>query len=277
MSSSGMPFDESSPDSPVLPPKKKARKSSLTINLEESPMNWPVDSILQFVTETEAKIMPLDIEPDHKLKLHEYFEIGKRCLDTVKSLQNEIKYYCENGLINDDNIQFFIDGNLNQCLSFNNNETLISKMEDIIGKLLKSHSENIIAELKNHCVAPPPLSLSNEHAINMINPFIMLKGLNKDINLDSLPLLIFQHNPLIRKCLTNTYHEITSTNEETSNKAIKVIFQRANRRNHLINVGLKVDPLIRNVIMNDQNGKTFMNGGQIHTVDIPLNVSQCCN
>mgnify|MGYP000551261444 CR=1 FL=1 len=142
-------------------------------------------------------------------------------------------------------------------------------------------------------------------------PVIMLQGLPETTNLDTLAKTITEFNIKIKDCLKIIKKESNNDNIDDDNnnnndnidddnnnnyndddddddndeeyydinlikKFIEVVFQRKNKKKNSkkINVGLKVHPLIKSLILDEMGGKIKYNYGQINVVDV-CPVLQC--
>ncbi|OTF74318.1 hypothetical protein BLA29_008446, partial [Euroglyphus maynei] len=100
------------------------------------------------------------------------------------------------------------------------------------------------------------------------NALIYLKGIPKAVSLERIHRTIVQFNPSISNIITKE--------QSSPEDAIKLVFKRNNRKDHLINCGLSVLPPIRDHIMTQTNGRVLVEFDQIHVEDCsPL--KQCFN
>ena len=93
------------------------------------------------------------------------------------------------------------------------------------------------------------------------NPIILLKGVPKEIDRSQIPTVIRNYN----KDIESAYD---------SEDAITVLYLKNNRKQHLVNVGIKVSPAIRKIILGTYNGSISLGFSLVHAEDA-LPIVQC--
>ena len=102
------------------------------------------------------------------------------------------------------------------------------------------------------------------------DPLILIKGVPKDMLGDMEDRE--RASNLIPKLIKECNQDITNACE--NEESIAVVFFRKNRKDHLVNVGIKVSPRIRKVILETQDGKISFGFNLVHAEDVsPL--KQC--
>ena len=111
---------------------------------------------------------------------------------------------------------------------------------------------DLLAKATKRLATEPPRKLS---------PTILLKGVRRDINKDEIPAMISSFNYPIAF--------YTETNGLDIKKLVAVVAERKNfRSERLINYSLSVDPKIREIIINELNGKIILDYSLVHAEDL---------
>ena len=94
-----------------------------------------------------------------------------------------------------------------------------------------------------------------------LQPTIMLKGVRRDIDKESIPNMLLSFNYPI------TYY--VETNKLDITKLVEIVSERKNfRSERLINYSISTDPKIRDIIINELNGKVILDYSLVHAEDL---------
>ncbi|KAH9528763.1 hypothetical protein DERF_002678 [Dermatophagoides farinae] len=110
---------------------------------------------------------------------------------------------------------------------------------------------DLLAKATKQLATEPPRKLT---------PTILLKGVRRDIDKKEIPTMLNSFNFPI------AYY--VETNNLDINKLVEVVSERKNfRSERLINYSLSVDPKIREIIINELNGKIILDYSLVHAED----------
>ncbi|KAH9521398.1 hypothetical protein DERF_005060 [Dermatophagoides farinae] len=111
---------------------------------------------------------------------------------------------------------------------------------------------DLLAKATKQLTTEPPRKLQ---------PTIMLKGVRRDIDKESIPNMLLSFNYPI------TYY--VETNKLDITKLVEIVSERKNfRSERLINYSISTDPKIRDIIINELNGKVILDYSLVHAEDL---------